>query len=201
MGSLPGYNFPPAVFLTELSLQCALAKDAYQHLKEGTRGWQNGASEAFFKDRATPLELVSRSIVFLSAAAMISKVLFGVQNTQKIKDRTSALRKLLSVNEATFPLLSSRDVRNSLEHLDERLDNYLKGFTKGAYSFGIQVLESAPKKGTFVPRQIHPRTLIFTAAGESVDLPACKAEIDALEAKIKTAFSELGNAPYPLWST
>jgi len=201
MGTIPGHNFPAVVFLLELSLQCSLAKNAFQHLKEGTRGWQNGASEALFKDRATPLELVSRSIVFLSAAAMISKVLFGARNTQEIKDRTSALRKLLSVNKATFPLLSSREVRNSLEHLDERLDNCLKGFTKGAYSFGIHVLETAPKKGMFVPRQIHPRTLIFTAAGQSVDLPACKAEIDALEAKIKTAFSALANAPYPLWST
>lgn len=201
MDTIPGYNFPPVVFLLELSLQCTLAKNAFQQLEEGSRGWQSDAPPDLFKDRAKPLELVSRSTVFLSATAMISKILFGACNTKKVKDRSSGLRQLLAVDKAKFPLLSSRKVRNSIEHLDERLDTYLEKFDKGGFSFGIHVLETDPKEGMFVPRRIHPISLTFTAAGDVIDLPACKAEIDALEEKIKSAFSKLINAPYPLWST
>jgi hypothetical protein len=198
MAPIPGYNFPAAVFLLELSLQCNLAKDAFQRLEEGTQGWQEG--EWSPHNRATPLELVSRSIVFLSAAAMISKILFGARNKPKVEERASGLRQLLEVDSETLPLLSSRGTRNNLEHLDERLDAYFEGFTKGAFSYGIHIQETDPKEGMFVPRRIHPRSLIFTAAGESIDLRSCMNEIEVLEEKIYGAYSKLKEDPYPLWS-
>ncbi len=67
---------------------------------------------------------------FLSHFGMVSKLLFAPSSNQRIsKDRAKDLRKYLETD--TSSALNDRDARNAVEHLDERMDNWLKTEGKG----------------------------------------------------------------------
>lgn len=103
------------------------------------------------------MEIISDLIVCLSAAAMISKILIGVRNQTDpiVRQRASNLRQLLGIDEETFPVLFSREVRNTVEHIDELLDRYFYDFEKGGIAAGIHLLEEDPKEGLFVARRLN----------------------------------------------
>jgi len=61
---------------------------------------------------------------FLSHFGMVSKLLYAPSAREKMsKDRAKELRDYLDTNEESA--LNDRDARNAIEHLDERLDNWL----------------------------------------------------------------------------
>lgn len=73
---------------------------------------------------------------FLSHFGMVSKLLFAPSARNPIsRDRARALRDHLDINEASS--LNDRNARNAIEHLDERMDNWLaqpdKGFLEMAF--------------------------------------------------------------------
>src|SRR5687768_723951 len=61
---------------------------------------------------------------FLTHAGMVSKLLFPPASNKLAKERGEALCAHIGVTE-TSPL-ADRAGRNSIEHLDERMDNWLK---------------------------------------------------------------------------
>ena len=67
---------------------------------------------------------------FLSHFGMVSKQLYAPSARKQIsKDRAKYLRDYLSTNKKSE--LNNRDARNAVEHLDERLDNWLSVENKG----------------------------------------------------------------------
>ena len=67
---------------------------------------------------------------FLSHFGMVSKLLYAPSSRQKIsKDRARELRSHLETD--TNSALNDRDARNAVEHLDERMDNWLEAEGKG----------------------------------------------------------------------
>lgn len=67
---------------------------------------------------------------FLSHFGMVSKLLYAPSaRKQMSKDRAQELRDYLNTNEESE--LNNRDTRNAVEHLDERLDNWLSEEEKG----------------------------------------------------------------------
>jgi hypothetical protein len=67
---------------------------------------------------------------FLSHFGMVSKLLYAPSARKQIsKDRARELRDYLNITEEGA--LNNRDARNAVEHLDERLDNWLSEEGKG----------------------------------------------------------------------
>ena len=67
---------------------------------------------------------------FLSHFGMVSKLLFAPSAREKIsKQRATELQQHLKTD--TKSALNDRNARNSIEHLDERLDNWLSVIDKG----------------------------------------------------------------------
>ena len=67
---------------------------------------------------------------FLSHFGMVSKLLYAPSSRQKISiDRARELRNHLETD--TNSALNDRDARNAIEHLDERMDNWLETVGKG----------------------------------------------------------------------
>ena len=67
---------------------------------------------------------------FLSHFGMVSKLLYAPSARKKIsKDRAKVLREYLDTTEESE--LNNRDARNAVEHLDERLDNWLSEESRG----------------------------------------------------------------------
>jgi hypothetical protein len=62
---------------------------------------------------------------FLSHFGMVSKLLYAPSARKAIsRERAQALREHLGIGEDSA--LNDRDARNAIEHLDERLDNWLE---------------------------------------------------------------------------
>jgi len=73
---------------------------------------------------------------FLSHFGMVSKLLYAPSSRQEVsKNRAIELREYLETNETSA--LNDRDARNAIEHLDERMDNWLsvegKGFLESVF--------------------------------------------------------------------
>ena len=62
-------------------------------------------------------------------AAMLSKFFWPTGKDKMHKKRGERLREAYNIKESNC--LKSRDVRNYIEHFDEKLDKYLKQFTAG----------------------------------------------------------------------
>ncbi len=194
---VPSENFAPLLFLLELEVQSAIAKDAYANIEAGCPGWLKEAPIPR-KNRSSPIQLISRSIVFLSTAAVISKTLFSTVKGPPTK-RATRLRELTGIEKGMVPNLSSREARNGVEHVDERLDEYFADSKFGSAPYGMEVSEVPPKATDFVARHLNPRTLVFSAAGAPIDMRACYAELPVIDAGIKLGFSKLKQDPFPLW--
>ena len=102
----PGEEFINQQYLEVILQQCDSAVDAIRKL------------EALL--RANPLE--NRKIFdslhhFLTHASMVSKMLWPVKSAQQRGER---LRKLLNIPDNH--ILEDRDLRNFIEHIDERID-------------------------------------------------------------------------------
>jgi hypothetical protein len=66
---------------------------------------------------------------FLSHFGMVSKLLYAPSGSKRARDRAKQLRKHLDTDETSA--LNDRDARNAVEHLDERMDNWLEASHKG----------------------------------------------------------------------
>src|SRR5262245_26969124 len=116
-----GGSDPDLLYISELRMQCILVKSAYKHLAKYCEvvGDDIGSAETL---PYSPLDIVAQCTLFLSAVATISKILFPVNS--KAEKRGERLRKRLQIQGA-FLGPQSRSVRNSFEHIDERIDALL----------------------------------------------------------------------------
>lgn len=114
------YNTAPVMFLLELSAQCEFAKVSFERLKQAAPAWYTDATEEQFAEAVPPRDIMILCAAFLSAAGVISKILFAGRRRGKIVERCECLRQLLGIND--LPTLRDLSVRNSFEHIDERLD-------------------------------------------------------------------------------
>src|SRR5205814_202329 len=141
---IKGYNFAPSMFLLELSTQCQFAKECDRRLRDSAPDWYTNATSEKFAQAMPPRDIMINCTAFLSAAAVISKLLFaGHRRDKSIVRRCERLRKLLNINNSGLPVLRNMAVRNRFEHVDERLDEVLPSFTKGSFS-ALSVHEKEP---------------------------------------------------------
>ena len=105
-----------SAFFAELDIQILIAERAYdtlynQHL------YAHGDRTA---KTCTPIKGITDFALFLNSSAMISKIL-GLAETYKT-DRTQNLRTMMEIDLTKIDNLKGVGLRNSMEHMDERLD-------------------------------------------------------------------------------
>src|SRR5262245_21154645 len=187
--AIMGYNFAPFMFLQELHWQCSLAEHAFNRLKVTTTGWLENATPEEFENAGAPLEIFSWCTSFLSAVAVIGKILFpGKRKRHHIPERCQCLRQLLEIDQ--LPTLSNFAVRNAFEHVDEHLDKHLKDFTPMRTFEPMSVTEKPPSD-TLVLKRFDPRRLAIVFVDDQIELEPCMMEITEIKSRLKHAYKQL----------
>jgi hypothetical protein len=177
---------PSLFFFMELIIQCKLARRAYSSLSAYARAEVDEDCDFKLSRTMGAIEVISECIVFLSAAKVIAKILFpGTSSPSKSKLRAAELRTKLCISE--LPNLSSLSVRNSFEHIDERLDGILRDYREHSIC-QVHVSLEEPAS-SLVLRRFDPRALTISFLGETLNLKPCNQEILELEQLIPKAIA------------
>ena len=182
-----------------------MAKMSYTKLKDGAPGWLKNSDAELSSKRVSPNEIIYNCMVFLSAAGVISKILFaGKRSHKKIKSRCENLRKLMGIGE--LPILNNLSVRNSFEHIDERFDDIFSDL-KAKKITPLNVIEDSTSADELILKRFDPKELSISFSKHSLSLEDCMVEIIQVESKIRPALAQIENyglkkfelwAPYPV---
>ena len=191
MSGIPSYNFDADLFFSELHLQCLLFKRSINRLERAAEHWKNLEWHIDDGDKAPPLEIVADSIVCLSAMAAVRRILWpAVDASSKVKSRAQTLLCLL--DGLSMPNVASVKVRNSWEHFDERLDEYLQNCPPG--SRNVEELRVCPgplSTETTVLRRFDPDEFSVHFNDHRIPLRPCVAEMNLLSDRISAAYTIL----------
>ena len=194
---IPGENGRPAMFLLELHRQCKLVSHCFNQLSRMApewleKSWSQGGPTS------TPDDLLSQIHALLSCAASIGWFLFpGKRKKPTVQLRCLRLRTLLEIE--SLPILESLAVRNSFQHLDERLDDFFRDRHSGSYQ-PVSISESGPRGETIALKHINPSSLEVSFLGDKLNLHSLLAEVNCIEARVVAAWSKLENEVWDLWA-
>ncbi len=200
MKTIASANIGPVAFFEELRLQYFIAERAWKYLNEAAASWlQNGIP--ILDKMAPPGQMIMNCTVFLSAASVISKIIFaGDRKTIKIRNRCNKLRKLLEIDD--LPNLRNLAVRNSFEHVDERIDKFVEPLTHKNFLLEMMsVSPSPPKEGTTVLKRFDPNRLSISFANDEIELRQCMHELTLVESRVHLGISKLAETTIALWAT
>ncbi|MGR5239060.1 hypothetical protein [Vibrio alfacsensis] len=181
-------HFVIVAFLSELSTQCRLFKRSYEHLKVASEHWVNLSRGIHDGNKATPLDIVAECTICLSVMSAIGRILCS-ESTPTAKNRSEALRKLLG--DPCITNLTSKKVRNSWEHHDERMDKLLKNLSIGDSLSKIHVMAKPPRETCFVLKRFDPVGLSIHFLKDTIELNPCLDEINNLLVKLDVAIESL----------
>lgn len=189
---IPNANLPVVILLSELELQCKVILRAGKRLREAAAHWK--ALDRGIDDgkNAAPIDIVGDCALCLSAASAISRLLFVGERQGKrsvlVSKRSRTLMHLLG--EPTLRAVEALAVRNSWEHLDERLDKVLTCSSYSSYS-DVHVSAQTPDPGTFVNRHFDPVKLEIGHGSDSIALQPLLDDCNQLSSRISSAFHTL----------
>jgi hypothetical protein len=179
------------LFLSELGLQIHLFTRSMEALRSAAKHWVDLDRGIDNGQKYPPLEIVANCVVCLSAMAAVRRVLYPTAGSSVAVQRRA--RALLAVL-GDPPLTAVMDVavRNSWEHLDERLDKYLVSHPSGARAVsGVHVSASVPAAGTVALRRFEPVGLAVHFADQRIALQPCADEMNDLSVRIDQAYVRL----------
>ncbi len=185
---IPSHNFGAVLFLSELGLQCQLFERAMKNLETAAEHWNNMAQGIDDGKTAPPLQIVADCTVCLSSMAAVRRILYPNQKaTSVIKHRALTLLKVLGA--PPLANITSAQVRNSWEHFDERLDNYLTarkgtGGTVSELHVSAQPLDTT----TTILRRFDPVEITIHFARDKLSLRPAAVEIKDLSERINAAY-------------
>ena len=189
---IPSANLPIVILLSELDLQCKMIVRAAERLREAAAHWI--ALDQCIDDGKTapPIDIVGTCTICLSSAAAISRLLFLGDRTgarsARIPKRCHTLMLLLG--NPSLIAVQALAVRNSWEHLDERLDEVLSSRAYNGFS-EIHVAVKPPDAGTFVNRHFDPVNFEIKHGPDSVALQPLIDECLTLVARVADAYKVL----------
>lgn len=178
-------NVDICLFMTEVSLQCNLAERAAARLEKARFGWLRDALHDHRAEATPPIEIIEDVHLLLLAGGIVSKILFGA--TPKTTLRAARLRELMALPE--LPALSSRKVRNSYEHIDERLDELTSRLTNGGSICPLMVDDKEPDENTIVLKRFCPRTTKVYFEDDFIDLSQLVNELSLVREGINAAYA------------
>lgn len=181
-------NLPAVILLLEVDLQCKILLRASESLRRAAEHWNAFARGVDDGTTAPPIEVVKECGACLSAATAISRMLIlgdrRGKRSARIPKRCAVLMNLLG--NPKLDALSSMTVRNSWEHLDERLDEVLSALSYTSYE-EIRVAAAPADPKTFVHRQFDPVSLEIRQGPDSVPLEPLIGECQELVKRVETA--------------
>ncbi len=188
---IPSHNFGAELFLSELGLQLLLFRRSVNRLNKAAAHWKALESGIDDGQVARPIDIVADCTVCLASLAAVRRVLRPSPNApETAKKRATALYDLLGNPPLTNA--ASVSVRNSWEHLDERLDDWLGSRTPGSGSVTeIHVSCKPPSPNTTILRRFDPVQFAIHFGGAVVPLKDCVLEIDDLQKRIDQAYVKL----------
>lgn len=129
------------------------------------------------QSNADPVEVVASIHEALGHTAALSRFFFPADKRPLARARAANLRKKFAIGNAS-PLLD-RELRNALEHFDERLDDYLLGDIAG-YIFPSPMIddaELADDPAGHIFRLVDPAKEIFVLLGTKHHFGAVRTEV------------------------
>lgn len=172
-----GENSASELYLWELTIQCDIAELAFKRLQEYSRIQLSKEYSSTTPHPKNPIEVLYDCSTFLSAAGIIAKILSAKKGLPA--DRSNALRSILGIDE--LKNLCNLAVRNSFEHIDERLDRLLKESPSERF---ISTHMSSKEPGTgMILKHFNPNKLTLSYLGEELDLEGCHSEITDIQKK------------------
>src|SRR5574337_20906 len=178
---IKSYNSAPVMFLMELSTQCDFARVSFESLQCAAPAWYTDATPEQFAEAMSSRDILIQCTAFLSAAGVISKTLFAGSRKGKVARRCKRLCQLLGINN--LPTLRDLSVRNSFEHIDERLDKIFSSFASGSVH-PLSVTERPPPPGTLMLKRFDPKGLMVCFATAEIFLTECMSEISEIRSRI-----------------
>ena len=135
---------------------------------------------AAMKPNVDPAEVVASVHEALGHTAALSRFFFPADKRPLARARAANLRKTFAVGNAS-PLID-RELRNALEHFDERLDNYLLENLSGYIFPGPMMAEAelADGFGGHVFRLVDPAKEIFVLLGQKHEFGAVRLEVQRI---------------------
>jgi len=174
--------FITSVYISEISIQCQLALNAIHIAKVSLD--QINRTDDFDKIFFLQNEVFRNVHSFLVHAGVVSKFLWpsltGLVKERKkfASDRGKSLRGVLDLSNDNHPL-KDRTIRNHLEHLDTRLDDWVITSQRHIY---VQYIIGSPGdiKGsvdTDIMCVLDPLKLTYYFRGEIFDLKSLEASL------------------------
>lgn len=188
---IPSHNFGAVLFLSELGLQLHLFRRSISRLERAAEHRKDLESGIDDGQVAPPIDIVADCTVCLASLAAVRRVLRpSPKAPTTARDRATAIDGLLG--QPPLPNVTSVSVRNSWEHLDERLDDCLGSRTPGFGSVTeIHVSCKPPSSTTTVLRRFDPVQFAIHFGGSVVSLKDCVMEMDDLQKRIDQAYVKL----------
>ncbi|MEW6658215.1 MAG: hypothetical protein AB1424_06120 [Thermodesulfobacteriota bacterium] len=195
--TIPGSNFCAVMFLIEIHIQCMLVERYADKLEQGAQHWIKLEGGEDFDGEAAPIDILAWCTVCLAAMAAIRRLVVAGESNPRANRRRVALKNLLGDPE--LPCLSSALVRNSWEHLDDRLDRILPSLTQGTLSH-IHVAATPPKPNAIALKRFDPVNFVVHFVTDAVPLRARIEEVKDLRQRIDRAMVRLQTETIDVWS-
>ncbi|VAX07845.1 hypothetical protein MNBD_ALPHA03-1970 [hydrothermal vent metagenome] len=147
---------------------------------------------------ASPTTTVSKIHEALSHVAALSRFFWPVRSKSKLhSSRAERLKKAFLISD-TSPLIDKnlRELRNALEHFDERLDEFLLKNDTGQF-FPTPIVddsENALESTAKIFKLVDPERHVFIILGEKFDFSGVRDAIDQILQK-SVEFNEEGRLP------
>jgi hypothetical protein len=185
-------NFRTILLLLEIELQCDLISLAATKLDKYAKHWKLLVKGIHVGELAPPIEIIANCTVCLSATASIYKLLFvGSRRSNEIAARCTLLMGLLG--NPSLSAIQNISVRNSWEHMDERLGEELS-IDKYNSCAPIHVAATSHTSDTFVLRHFDPiRMEIKYGSNENIALRQLIGEIKEVKLQVSIALNRLLN--------
>ena len=148
------------------------ALDAGRRCDPSSQEWQECA-----------LTIVNSVQALIAHAAAVSRYFWPVRDKEPHLSRASRLKGSLGVAESSP--LRSRDLRNHLEHLDERLDEFCRRLTAGVIlPTYVGPKGSEPEVPTYVFRAYYTDVGVFEILGQRFEVQPVLDAIHALHNRL-----------------
>lgn len=187
MGTIHSQHYKKLIFLFELRTQCYLAERAYERLQKCAKAWI--INDEYEGEKGVPIEMLHLAHSFLTYSAVIAKIIYprGRRN-ETLRERCRDLQELLEIDN-NIPYLANLDVRNSLEHIDERFDEYLPEPPVAIEQLAVGGPDG--REGKTVIRRFDPEKIEFWFLQDCIQLKPLFEEIKNIESKVNLAFKKI----------
>jgi len=170
-----------AVFLVEIGEQCRAFMTAYSEIMEMISKGPPVDEEG---QRIFSAKIWSRLQACLASCSIISKILWKSQVSKKGLTRSRELRHILKLPEKNpFP----NQVRNSFEHIDERLSDWLPTQSDDipwGWCLSVFNKEEEPRDSRNAFRYFHIETFELRVAGSSCNLRKVMEQVHYIEERL-----------------